>query len=222
MNLSDKELKRLEFAKSSVHVTKTPIIAESARIHSTALVGVDGFGAARDTDGTLVKINHRGTVVIGENVVIRSYCTIDRGTVNDTEIGEGTCLDHGVHIAHNVKLGKYNTLAAHCIIEGSCEVGDYNTFGAGVIMQRKTKIGSNCTIGSGSIITKNFGDNCVIVGNPARLLRSNDQTLQEVYIRDNYPMDCSYEKLKLFTWEVSQRFGVSEDQASEWITKYTT
>lgn len=169
--LSDRELNRLEFAKTSVHVSRTNVIHSTAKIDSTAIVGMDGFGAARDTDGTLVKINHSGTVVIGENVIIRAYCTIDRGTINDTEIGEGTCLDHGIHVAHNAKIGKYNTLAAHCIIEGSCEVGDFNTFGAGVIMQRKTKIGNNCLVGSGSVITKDMPDNAVIVGNPARIIR---------------------------------------------------
>lgn len=222
MKLSDKELKRLEFAKSSVHVSRTPEIHPEANVSSMALIGCDGFGAARDIDGKLVKINHSGTVKIEKYVVIRPFCTIDRGTINDTEIGEGSCLDHGVHVAHNVKIGKYNTFAAHCIIEGSCEVGNFNTFGAGVIMQRKTKVGSNCTIGSGSVITKDFGDNLVIVGSPARVLRSMDKNIHEVYINTHYPMDCSQEKLKLFTWEVSQRFGVSEDQASEWITKYTT
>lgn len=174
MKLSEKELKRLEFAKASVHVSRTPEIHLSAVIDSTSIIGMSGFGAARETDGTLVKINHSGNVRIAANVVIRAYCTIDRGTINYTEIGEGSCLDHGIHIAHNVKMGKYNTLAAHCIIEGSCEIGDFNTFGAGVIMQRKTKVGSNCTVGSGAVITKDFPDNCIIVGNPARVLKMKE------------------------------------------------
>ena len=172
MNLSDKEIKRLGFAKISVHVTREPEIEwEGTNISSRALIGHDGFGAARDQEGRLVKIKHSGTVRIGKNVTIRPFCTVDRGTVEDTVIGEGNSLDHGCHVAHNVVMGKYNTIAAHCIIEGSCEIGDFNTFGAGVIMQRKTKIGSGCVIGSGSVITKDFPDNCIIVGNPARLLR---------------------------------------------------
>lgn len=171
MTLTDKELKRLEFAKKSVNVKREPEISSSASIHPSALIGSDGFGDARDTDGTFVKMEHSGTVKIGDKVVIKAFCTIDRGTVNDTEIGEGTQIDHGTHIAHNAKLGKYNSLAAHCIIEGSCEIGSFNTFGAGVVMQRKTKIGSYCIIGSGAVITKDIPDNVVVVGNPGRIIR---------------------------------------------------
>jgi len=41
-------------------------------------------------------------------------------------------------------------------------------------MQRKTKIGNNCIVGSGAVITKDFPDNCIIVGNPARVLRMKE------------------------------------------------
>lgn len=172
--LSEKELKRLEFAKTSCYKPPVIQIDKTAIVHRSAVIGTSGFGYARGSDNSLIKIEHSGGVKISAGVEVRAFCTVDMATVQGvyTEIGECSKLDHGVHISHNVSIGKNNTLAAHCIIEGSCIVGDNNTFGAGVIMQRKTKLGSNNIIGSGAVITKDFGDNLIIVGNPAMVLRT--------------------------------------------------
>ena len=173
--MTDKEKSRLEFARNSVSRVGQIIIEGRHNIDESASIGADGFGWCRDEDGKLVKVNHAGGVKIGKDVEIRAFVTVDRATLegNFTEIGDGVKIDHHCHLAHNVKIGKHNTLADGCIIEGSCEVGDFNTFGAGVNMQRKTKIGNNNVIGSGAVITKDFGDNLVIVGNPARVLKEN-------------------------------------------------
>jgi len=171
--MTDRELKRLEFAKKSVW--KEPIIQidKKAIVHRSSAIGVSGFGYARDSDGSLVKINHAGGVRIEANVEVRAFCTIDRATNEGvfTIVGEGSAIDHHCHVAHNVKIGKHNTLANGCVIEGSCEVGDFNTFGANVVVQRKVKIGNNCIFGSGSVVTKDVADNSIMVGNPAKLLR---------------------------------------------------
>lgn len=165
---------RLEFARSHKEFWPGNSIHGSVVIHPTAVIGQDGFGYVRQEDGSLLKMPHAGGVIIDAWVIIRAFVTIDRGTGANTFIGEGNCIDHHTHVAHNAKIGKHNTFAAGCIIEGSCEIGDYNTFGAGVIVQTKVKVGSNCIIGSGSVITKDVPDNSVIVGNPGRLLRKNE------------------------------------------------
>lgn len=164
---------RLAFARSHKEEWPDDVIGEYTVILDTVVLGGNGFGWVRQEDGSLIKMPHRGNVVIEDNVLIRDFCTIDRAVNGSTIIGEGTKLDHHVHVAHGAKLGKHNTLANGCIIEGSCEVGDYNTFGAGVIIQTKVKVGSHCIIGSGSVVTKDVEDYSVMVGNPARLLRKN-------------------------------------------------
>lgn len=162
---------RLAYAKSHVTVRPDDWIDQNANIWEGTLIGADGFGWVRDDDGSLVEMPHAGSIVIEKNVQIKSYCTVDRAVKGFTVVKEGTKIDHHCHIAHGAKLGKYNTLANGCIIEGSCEIGDCNTFGAGVIVQTKVKIGNGNIFGSGAVVTKDVGDNGVYVGNPARKLR---------------------------------------------------
>jgi len=167
------EEERLAFARSHRYKLAENIIGDGVIIHYTAVVGGDGFGFVRDENKKLIEMPHAGRVVIEDDVLIRAFVTIDRGVVEDTVIGEGTRIDHHTHVAHNAKIGKHNTFANGCIIEGSCEVGDYNTFGAGVIVQTKVKIGNNCRFGSGAVVVKDVADNSVMVGNPAMWIREN-------------------------------------------------
>lgn len=164
---------RLEYAKSIKEEYIQNDISIYVEIHKTAVIGTNGFGWVREDNGSLYKFPHRGNVIIKNDVSIRAFVTIDRAVNGSTIIEEGTKIDHHCHVAHNVQIGKHNTFANGCIIEGSCIIGDYNTFGAGVIVQRKVKVGSRCIFGSGAVVTKDVEDNSVMVGNPARLLRKN-------------------------------------------------
>ena len=162
---------RLAFARAHESVFIPNQIDPSAQItHMYSKIGLDGFGYVHQEDGSLLAMPHAGNVVIGKDVVIRAFVTVDRAVKGSTVISEGTCIDHHCHIAHGAKIGKHNTLANGCIIEGSCEVGDYNTFGAGVIVQTKVKIGSHCIFGSGAVVTKDVPDGETWIGNPARKL----------------------------------------------------
>lgn len=170
--MTEKQEARLKFAKESVELHPEDNIHSLAIIHPTAEIGNDGFGWARDTDFTLVKVNHAGAVLIEKFVEIRAFVTVDRAVNGYTIIGEGSKVDHHCHVAHSAKIGKWNTIADNTTIEGSCEIGDYNTFGSNVVVQRKVKIGSFCTFGSGTVVTKDIPDNSVVVGNPGRIIRT--------------------------------------------------
>ena len=53
-----------------------------------------------------VRINSLGAVVIGDDVEVGANRCIDRGTIADTTIGDGTKIDNLVQIGHNVKVGR--------------------------------------------------------------------------------------------------------------------
>ena len=51
------------------------------------------------------------------------------------------------------------------------EIGDNCYIGAGAIIMNPIKIGNNVTIGAGSVVTKDIPDNCIVAGNPAKIIR---------------------------------------------------
>ncbi|MCC6866105.1 MAG: UDP-3-O-(3-hydroxymyristoyl)glucosamine N-acyltransferase [Ignavibacteria bacterium] len=98
-------------------------------IHSGTVIGSDGFGQAKNPDGTYQKIPQKGIVVIEDDVEIGANCSIDRATIGETIIRKGVKLDNMIQIAHNVEIGENTVIASQTGIAGS------------------TKIGANCMIG---------------------------------------------------------------------------
>jgi UDP-3-O-[3-hydroxymyristoyl] glucosamine N-acyltransferase len=125
------------------HVTLYPgvRIGERSAIHAGTRLGSDGFGYAF-AGGAHRKIPHVGRCLVGNDVEIGANCTIDRGSIDDTVIGDGSKLDNLVHIAHNVKIGRLCLIMAHVGIAGSTRLED------GVIMAGQAGAAGHLTIGA--------------------------------------------------------------------------
>ena len=107
---------------SNVSVYHGVSIGCNAVIHSSTVIGADGFGYANDA-GSWVKIHQLGGVEIGDNVEIGACTTIDRGALGNTVIEDGVILDNHVQIAHNVRIGENTAMAAYSGIAGSTTIG---------------------------------------------------------------------------------------------------
>lgn len=92
-------------------------------IHSGTVIGSDGFGFAKQENGTYKKIPQRGIVLIEDDVEIGSNCSIDRATIGETRICRGVKLDNQIQIAHNVEIGEDTVIAAQSGIAGSTKIG---------------------------------------------------------------------------------------------------
>jgi UDP-3-O-[3-hydroxymyristoyl] glucosamine N-acyltransferase len=125
------------------HVTLYPgvQVGERSAIHSGTRLGSDGFGYAF-AGGAHRKIPHVGRCLIGNDVEIGANCAIDRGSIDDTMIGDGTKIDNLVHIAHNVKIGRLCLIMAHVGIAGSSRLDD------GVIMAGQSGAAGHVRIGA--------------------------------------------------------------------------
>lgn len=97
-------------------------VGEHTRIKAGAVIGSDGFGFV-PYQGRWQPVPQLGRVVIGKRCSIGANVTIDRGALEDTEIGDDVIIDNLVHLAHNVKVGKGTAIVAQVGISGSTEIG---------------------------------------------------------------------------------------------------
>ena len=144
--------------------------------------GSDGFGYDRDDTGVLHKFQSTGTVVIEDNVDIGAVNCIDKGTLGDTVIGEGTKTDNFIHIAHNCQIGKNVCITAHVEISGSVVVGDGSYFAPCASVINGVNIGEGAFIGIGAVVTKDVPDGETWLGVPAREI--GDFKAQQNYLRN--------------------------------------
>lgn len=161
---------RLEYAKTKHWAYPENHISKTAMIHPSAVIGKDGFGYARDADGTLVPIPHTGNVKIGNYVYVGANSCIDRAVVGSTVIGDGTKIDNNVHVGHGAKVGKNCLIVAGSVLGGSCEIGDRAFIGMGALIKNKVKVGNDVTVGMGAVVIKDVPDGKTVVGNPAKEL----------------------------------------------------
>ena len=87
------------------------------------MLGGNGFGYMPGQGG-LERMPHAGRCVIGDDVDIGSNSCIDRGSIDDTVVGDGTKIDNLVQIGHNVRLGRRCLVMAQVGIAGSARIGD--------------------------------------------------------------------------------------------------
>ena len=119
-------------------------------IHSGARIACDGFGFVF-RDGAHQKIPHVGRCIIGDDVEIGANTTIDRGSIDDTVVGNGTKIDNLVQIAHNVRIGENCLLIAQVGIAGSATIGD------GVVLAGQAGISGHISIGAGARVAAQAG-----------------------------------------------------------------
>lgn len=151
---------------SGAKVYDNCIIKDNCIIHSNTVIGGDGFGFQPTSDG-YSKIPQLGNVIIEDDVEIGSNCSIDRATIGSTVIGKGTKIDNLIQIAHNVKIGENNVIAAQAGIAGSTTIGNWNMIGGQVGIVGHISIGNEVKIQAQSGVNSNVKDGEILYGSPA-------------------------------------------------------
>lgn len=118
-------------------------------IHKTSIISED------------VKIGYGSTLM--ENSLIKS----------NSKIGNFCLINSSSIVSHDVTIGDFSHISLGAKVGGNCKIGKNSFLGINSTIIQGIKIGSNSIIGAGAVVTKNVGDNVVVIGNPAFEYRDN-------------------------------------------------
>lgn len=153
-----------------VRIMSDSVIGDNVIIHPNAVIGSDGFGFA-EKDHKRYKIPQVGRVVIENDVEIGANSCIDRATMGETRIKEGTKIDNLVQIGHNVVIGRDCAFAAQVGISGSSKVGDRVLLAGQVGLAGHLEVGDDSVIAAQSGVPNDVAPKSVLFGYPARDIR---------------------------------------------------
>ena len=123
-------------------------LGDRVEVHSGAVIGSDGFGYVfghASGDDRYWKFPQVGRVEIADDVEIGANTTIDRGSLETTQIAAGVKIDNLVQVAHNVRIGEHTVIAAQTGISGS------STIGKRAIIGGQVGIADHCKLEDGAI-----------------------------------------------------------------------
>jgi UDP-3-O-[3-hydroxymyristoyl] glucosamine N-acyltransferase len=172
------------FAHAHSVVRESCVLGNHVLLQNGAVIGTDGFGFAKTDTGTWHKIPQSGPVVIGDDVEVQANSCIDRASVGETHIGNGSKVDNLVQVGHGSTVGDNSLLCAQVGLAGSTRVGN------NVILAGQVGVAGHCNIGDGVVATAQSGlhgniePGKVLSGSPAF---DNRQWLRVVSIYSRLP-----------------------------------
>lgn len=108
---------------------------------------------------------------VGNHNVIREYCTIHRGTVQDqavTRIGNDNLFMAYTHVAHDCRIGNAVIMANAASLAGHVHVDDFAILGGFSLVHQFCKIGQYSFSAMGSLITRDVPPYVMIGGQPTK------------------------------------------------------
>jgi UDP-3-O-[3-hydroxymyristoyl] glucosamine N-acyltransferase len=151
------------FAHARATVRENCRIGNNVLLQNGVVIGADGFGFAKTSEGRWHKIPQPAPVIIEDDVEIQANSCIDRASVGETRIGRGVKVDNLVQVGHGTHVGEDALLCAQVGLAGSTEIGKR------VILTGQVGVVGHCKVGDDAIVTPQSG---VAADIPAKALVS--------------------------------------------------
>ena len=103
---------------------------------------------------------------------LERHLNLDRYNPNGITIGKHTIITSGVTILSHklIPIKSQNRYIGENI---NTSIGDFCVIGTGATIMSGVRIGNEVVVGAGAVVTKDIPSNCIVVGNPAKIIRTN-------------------------------------------------
>ena len=139
------------FAHAHAVVREHCHLGDNVILQNGVVIGADGFGFARQTDGSWYKILQSGPAILEDNVEVQANACIDRASIGETRVQAGAKVDNLVQVGHGSTVGENTLLCAQVGLAGSTIIGK------NVILAGQVGVAGHCTVGDGAIATAQSG-----------------------------------------------------------------
>jgi len=110
------------------------------------------------------------TATFGLGIFVNAGCTIGgAATLHDFVF-----VNRSASIGHHCALEEFVSIGPGSVLAGSVRIGRGAVIGAGAVILPKIEIGANAVVGAGSVVTRSVPPACVVVGNPARVVKESN------------------------------------------------
>ena len=144
-------------------------IGKNNHIYSFASIG-------GDPQDITYQEGQESNLVIGDDNLIREFCTINRGTEKEnslTRIGSNNMLMSYVHIAHDCQLGDHIIMSNNASLAGHVRISDWAILGGFVLVKQFCNVGRHTYTGMGSQVNKDIPDYMVAAGIHPKIISIN-------------------------------------------------
>lgn len=116
------------------------------------------------------------SAIISPTAIIREGTVVMPGAIinADAKIGKHCIINTGASVDHECIIGDYCHIAPHVTLCGQVRVGEGTLIGAGASVIPGVKIGKWCIIGANAAVIEDVADNTIVVGVPARVVKTKD------------------------------------------------
>jgi UDP-3-O-[3-hydroxymyristoyl] glucosamine N-acyltransferase len=139
------------FAHAHAVVREFCRIGNRVILQNGVIIGGDGFGFAKQKDGTWYKMLQTGPAVLEDDVEVQANSCVDRATIGETRVARGAKLDDLVLVGHASRVGANTMLCGQVGLAGSTKIG------SNCILAGQVGTAGHLSVGDETVITAQSG-----------------------------------------------------------------